>query len=98
MKSIVNQAANKLLPMSATLAALVMCGCGQAKHNQPQNEPSNSPAGKLVTFETPKDWVLQNHLVKSNSESFQFLIPDAATDDTPDSANAGISIELVRDG
>jgi hypothetical protein len=84
--------------MSAPLVALVICGCGQAKHDQPRNESSTSPAGKLVTFDAPKDWVLQNHLVKSNSESFQFLIPDAATDGTSDSANAGISIETVRDG
>jgi hypothetical protein len=42
--------------------------------------------------------ILQNHLVNSNSENFQFLIPDSATDGTPDSANAGISIEPMRDG
>lgn len=85
------------LPMSVMLVSLVICGCGQAKYDQPQNESTNSPAEKLVAFEMPKDWVLQNHLVKSNSESFQFLIPDTATDGTPDSANAGISIETVRD-
>jgi len=91
-------AARLLLPISVTLVALVICGCGQAKHDQPQNESSNSPAEKLITFDTPKDWILQNHLVNSNSESFQFLIPDSATDGTPDSANAGISIEPIRDG
>jgi len=84
--------------MSAMLVALVICGCSKAKHDQPLNESSNSPAGKLVAFDAPKDWILQNHLVNSNSESFQFLIPDSATDGTPDSANAGISIEPVRDG
>ena len=86
------------LPMSLILISLVICGCGQAKHDQPQSELSSSTAGKLVTFDAPKDWILQNHLVNSNSESFQFLIPDSATDGTPDSANAGISIEPVRDG
>jgi hypothetical protein len=98
MKTSVNRTANKLLPLSVTLVALVICGCGQAKHDQPRSKSSNSPAGKLVTFDAPKDWILQNHLVNSNSESFQFLIPDSATDGTPDSANAGISIEPVRDG
>ncbi len=84
--------------MSAMLVSLVICGCGQTTHDQPRTESTNSLAGKLVTFDAPKDWILQNHLVNSNSESFQFLIPDSATDGTPDSANAGISIELVRDG
>jgi len=98
MQTSVNRTANRLLPLSATLVALLICGCGQVKHDQPRNESSNSPAGKLVTFDTPKDWILQNHLVNSNSESFQFLIPDSATDGTPDSANAGISIEPVRAG
>jgi hypothetical protein len=96
--TIVNQIANKLLPFSATFVVLVICGCGQAKHDQPRSESTNSPARKLVTFDAPKDWILQNHLVNSNSESFQYLIPDPATDGTPDSANAGISIEPVRDG
>ncbi|MCX6894363.1 MAG: hypothetical protein NTZ16_02405 [Verrucomicrobia bacterium] len=98
MKTSVNRTANKLLPLSATLVALVICGCGQAKHDQPRSESTNSPAGKLVTFDAPKDWILQNHLVSSNSESFQFLIPDLATDGTPDSANAAISIEPIRGG
>jgi hypothetical protein len=78
--------------------ALVICGCGQAKYDKPQSEISNSLARELVTFDAPKDWILQNHLVNSNSESFQFLIPDPATDNTPDSANAGISIEPICDG
>jgi hypothetical protein len=97
MQISVNRTANKLLSLSATLVALVICGCGQAKHDQLQSESLNSPAGKLVAFDAPKDWILQNHLVNSNSESFQFLIPDSAADGTPDSANAGISIEPMRD-
>jgi hypothetical protein len=86
------------LLMCAILVALVFSGCGQAKNDQPQIESSNSPAERLVAFDAPKDWILQNHLVNSNSESFQFLIPDSVTDNTPDSANAGILIELVHNG
>jgi len=78
--------------------AIVLCGCGQTKNDQPRTESSNSPSWKLVSFDAPKDWILQNHLVNSNSESFQFLIPDSATDGTPDSANAAIIIEATRDG
>jgi len=80
------------------LVALMICGCGQAKHEQPRTKSSISLVEKLVTFDAPKDWILQKHLIETNSESFQFLIPDPATDDTPDSANAGILIKPLRDG
>ncbi len=98
MKSSLHRTTNRFLSTGAMLAALVVCGCGQAKHEQPQGGTTNSFAGKLVNVDVPKDWILQKHLLQSSSESFQFLIPDAATDGTPDSANARISIEPAREG
>jgi hypothetical protein len=84
---------------TATLLSIVtVCGCREAREDDQKKETTGSFAGKLVTFDIPKAWVLQNHVTKTNSESFQFLIPDASTDGTPDSANAGIIIEKANDG
>ena len=80
------------------MAAMGVCGCPRAKLDHQPTETGNSESGKLVTFDTPTNWVLQNHVTKTNSESFQFLIPDSATDGTPDSANAGVSIEPAHGG
>jgi hypothetical protein len=84
--------------MGFMIAGFVACGYGQTKPDQTQSESKNPIGGKLVTFDKPADWILQKHLAQGDSETFQFLIPDAATDGTPDSANAGITIEPVRDG
>lgn len=78
-------------------STLIACGCRESKQNH-QSGTADSFAGKLVTFDVPKEWVLQSHVTKTNSESFQFLIPDTATDGTLDSANAGISIEQADEG
>lgn len=78
----------------ALLSTFVTCGCRQAEQSQKERGVTE----KLVTFDVPKDWVLQKHLTDTNLETFQFLIPDAATDNTPDSANAGISIEKTHGG
>jgi len=97
MESGVNSTARQLLVTGAVFGTLFTCGCGEPKQEQLPGESTGSSIGKLVTFEAPKYWILQNHLTQGNSESFQFLIPDAATDGTTESANAGISIEPVRD-
>jgi hypothetical protein len=89
---------NTICLIGALLSILFVCGCGQAKQDSQQSEVTNSFAGKLVAFDPPKEWVLQNHITQTNSESFQFLIPDATTDGTSDSANAGFLIETASDG
>ena len=78
------------------LWTLFTSGCEKAKQDRKQGETTF--AGKLVTFDIPKMWVLQKHATETNFETFQFLIPDAATGGTSDSANAGISIEETHDG
>jgi hypothetical protein len=82
----------------ALLSTVAVSGCGEAKDGDRKNETTTSVTGKLVTFDVPKTWVLQNHATNVDTESFQYSIPDAATDDTDDSANAGIFIETANDG
>lgn len=79
----------------ALLSAVVAGGCEKAEPDRQQSETTF--AGKLVTFDTPKNWILQKQATKVGFEAFQFLIPDPATDGTPDSANAGIVIEKAQD-
>jgi hypothetical protein len=82
----------------ALLSTVSVFGCGEAKEAEQNSQMLTSLVGKSVTFDVPKAWVLQKHATNVDSESFQYLIPDAATDDTSDSANAGIFIEAAGDG
>ena len=89
---------NTICMTVALLSTFVAWGCRKAEQSQ-KGEGVVSPAEKLVTFDVPKEWVLQKHLIGTNLETFQFLISDTATEGiTSDSANAGISIEKIQDG
>ena len=82
----------------ALLSTFTVSGCRDAKKNERKSETMTSFLGTPVTFDVLKTWVLQKHATNVDSESFQYSIPDAATDDAADGANAGIFIEAANDG
>jgi len=62
------------------------------------SESPNALLDKTVTFKLPKDWVLQKQLKQHQAEVLQLFIPYPETDNTPDSANAGLTAELQQEG
>ena len=83
------------LKLLLLLTALTFGGCVKS---QRINEPTaqNTLLGGKVTFDAPKDWVLQKKESHGAVEIVQFVIPDPTTENTPDSANAGITIEPLQ--
>src|SRR5208282_2797821 len=77
------------------LAVLSLDGCEKSQHT---DEPTaqNALFGGKVTFDAPKDWVLQKKESHGTVETVQFEIPDSSTDNTPDSANAAITVEPLQ--
>lgn len=53
---------------------------------------------KSVTFEFPKNWILQKNFKQQKAEVLQLFVPYPETDDTPDSANAGLTAEPAQEG
>ena len=52
----------------------------------------------IVTFELPSSWQVQRQGPHRSAQIIQLLIPDAATDNTPESSNAVITAEPLQSG
>jgi hypothetical protein len=58
----------------------------------------SSLLGGAVTFQLPSSWQIQRQGPHGAAEIVQLLIPDAATDNTPESSNAVITAEPLQPG
>jgi hypothetical protein len=62
------------------------------------NAGPTSLLGGAITFQLPSSWRVQRQGPHGSAEIVQVLIPDAATDNTPESSNAVITAEPLQSG